>query len=100
VEIKVNTILLPNDGIRTTDNIMLQGVERRMDFEVWNGVCYDAIIGMKLLAQMDIKVGCHNRLMSRNLPNGSPFCLAGMRPLPSTPLLSNTQVKKGLRKGN
>jgi hypothetical protein len=36
--------------------------------------------------------------MIGTLLHGSPFCLIGMKSLPNTPLLSSTQVKRGLRK--
>jgi hypothetical protein len=96
VETKVNTFLLPDDVTRTINGRMfqtlatMQGVETRMDFEVWNGVHYDAIIGMEWLVQMDIKVGCFNCLMTETLPNGLPIYLIGMKPFPNTPLLSST----------
>jgi hypothetical protein len=53
----------------------MQRSETRMDFEVWNGVRYDSIIGMEWLAQMDTKVGRHDCSMTGTFPNGSPFCL-------------------------
>jgi hypothetical protein len=78
----------------------MQGVETKVDFEVSNGVHHDAIIGMEWLAQMDAKVGCHDCSMIGTLFDGSPFCLTSMKPFPNTPLLSSTQVKIGLRKGD
>jgi hypothetical protein len=101
VETKVSTILLPNDGTRTINSrvfqtlVAIQGVETRVDFEVWNGVCCDTIIGMERLAQMDANVGCHDCSTIGTLPDGFPFYLTGMRPLPNSPLPSNIQVKRG-----
>jgi hypothetical protein len=73
VETKVNTILFLNDGTRTTNSrafqtpIAMQGVEVKVDFEVWNGVHHDTNIGMEWMAQMDAKVGCHDCSMIGNL---------------------------------
>lgn len=96
METKINTFFLPNDVTKTITSRMfqtlatMQGIETRMDFEVWNGVHYDAIIGMEWLVQMDIKVGCLDCSMTRTLLDGLPIYLISMKPFPNTPLLSST----------
>lgn len=66
---KVNTILLPNHGIKITNIkvliqtlMVMERVKTIVDFEVWDGVPYDVIIGMEWLMQMDIKVSCYDCL--------------------------------------
>jgi tRNA splicing ligase len=49
---------------------------------------------------MEVKVGCCDYLMIGTLLDGLTFCLIGIRPFPNTPLLSNIQGKKILRKGD
>ncbi len=64
MEAKPNTILLLNDGIGTINCKVLQVLMRMQvvliekDFEVWDGVQYDAIGGMEWLPQADVKVVC------------------------------------------
>jgi hypothetical protein len=66
---KLNTILLPNHGMNITNTkvsiqtlMVMQKVKTIVDFEVWNGMPYDAIIGMEWLMQMDSKVSCYDCL--------------------------------------
>lgn len=46
------SVLLPNDDTSSIDHCILnasvsiQGVETKVDFEVWNGARYDVILGM------------------------------------------------------
>jgi hypothetical protein len=42
--------------------MVMQKVKTIVDFEVWNGMPYDAIIGMEWLMQMDSKVSCYDCL--------------------------------------
>ncbi len=69
VKVKINIILLPNHGIKITNIkvlihtlMVMQRVETIVDFEVWDGVTYDAIIGMEWLMQMDITINCYDCL--------------------------------------
>jgi hypothetical protein len=62
LETRPNTILLLNDGIGTINCKVLQVLMRMQvvpierDFEVWDGVQYDAISGTKWLPKVDVKV--------------------------------------------
>jgi len=53
------SIMLPNDDTNSIDYYILnapvsiQGVETKVDFEVWNGAHYDVILGMAWLRQVD-----------------------------------------------
>ncbi len=42
--------------------MVMQKVKIIVDFEVWDGVPYDAIISMEWLMQMDVKVNCYDCL--------------------------------------
>jgi len=55
----------------------IQGIETKVDFEVWNGVHYDVILGMAWLYQVDAWIACKEGVVHRKLKDGKPFIIKG-----------------------
>jgi hypothetical protein len=94
IPIKPCSVWLPNNEpsfithrvLRVPVNI--QGVNTEADFEVWDGVRYEVILGMAWLKEVDAWIACRGAVHGK-LQNGKSFSIKGKRSLPSIPTLSH-----------
>ena len=78
--------------------VSIQGVDTKVDFEVWNGVRYKVILGMAWLKQVDAWIVCKEGAVHGKLHNGKSFSIRGKRFFPHIPTLSDLQMKRYGRK--
>ena len=78
--------------------VNIQGMDTLVDFEVWNGVRYEVILGMEWLNQVDAWIAYKEGVVHGQLQNGRSFSIRGKRSLPSIPMFSHLQMKRCVRK--
>jgi len=72
------SVLLLNDNTSLIDHhilnapVSIQGVETKVNFEVWNGARYNVILGMVWLRQVDAWIACKEGTVHGKLKDERP----------------------------